>query len=314
MDSEVFSISLNYRMYLSLTQGKKIAKVESGPSEGKYLRIVTPKDVKKLKSKAYSKRYKIPIIDVHSIMAEDEIKQLKRIMPVTKIEKIIEQKSESEYKTMGMLVPVPKKEREQRNIYYIAGPSGCGKSYTSALIIKQWKKLYPYGKIYLFSEVKKDKALDKLINWRVDITDKKMIDKPIEPDEFKNTDGRGENRGSLVIFDDVDTITDKELFKSVHNLLDKLLQTGRHQNIDMIVTSHQLMDYKKTRILLQEAQNVIFFPQGGSIYHIDRFLKIYGGVNKHQLKKILGLPSQWVMFHKSYPQYVLYEHGAFLLK
>ena len=332
-------------MYFSLSQGDKVAKIKGGPDDGKYLRLVTRQNFTKEMSKAKNlkkikfKKETVPIIDIYNFLSEDEIRHMEKGMSYKdllsvesylkgekkekkekkkkayEIAKIaLQEQNEKEYKTVGMLIPVPKKEATQRNIYYLAGPSGSGKSYTTGLILHQWKKLYPAGKVYLFSEVKEDKALDPQINYRVMI-DQKMVQKPIEPDEFQNKDKRtGVNLGSMVIFDDIDTITDTSLQEAVHKLINKLLQTGRHQNLDIIVTSHQLMDYKKTRTILNEAQNVIVFPESGSSYHIKRFLTLYGGMDKHQINRFMKLPSQWVLLHKSSPQYVMYQHGAFLLR
>jgi hypothetical protein len=65
--------------------------------------------------------------------------------------------------------------------------------------------------------------------------------------------------------------------------------------------------------MLNEATTVCFFPRAGSTYHIKTYLTKYVGLEKNQIKKILNLPSRWVALYRSYPMYVLYEKGIYLL-
>ena len=148
-----------------------------------------------------------------------------------------------------------------------------------------------------------DEVLDKFNPTRIQINEE-LLENPIQPEELQN---------SLVIFDDIDTIPDKKLNEAVRSLRDDLLETGRSYNIYMCNTSHQLMNYKHTRTLLNESTAVTFFPKSGSSYHIKRFLKEYCGLEKKQIQKILELPSRWVTINKVYPCFILYEKGAFLL-
>ena len=201
----------------------------------------------------------------------------------------------------GVIIPLPNKKIVEK--IYISAPSGSGKSTYAGNYIKQYKKMFPDDEIYLFSSIDEDKALDKYKPKRI-LFDEDFIEDPIKPDEIEH---------SLCIFDDTDTIREKEIRNSINNLRDWLLEQGRHFNIRMLITSHILMNYQATRRILNEATCVVVFPKSGSgTYHIKQFLKIYCGMDKKQIDKILNLNSRWVAIYRSYPQYVLYEKGVYL--
>ncbi len=203
----------------------------------------------------------------------------------------------------GKLMPVPNIDIEKRDVLYVAGASGSGKSTYTSYYIEQFKKIFHDWPIFIFSNVEKDEVLDKLKPCRIKL-DEELVNDPIEAKELIN---------SICVFDDIDTITNKSVNEAVRKLRDKLLETGRHESVYMICTSHQLMNYKHTRTLLNEATAVTFFPQSGSTYHIKRFLKEYCGLEEKQIRRILMLPSRWVTIGKLYPMYVLYEKGCYLL-
>ncbi len=131
-----------------------------------------------------------------------------------------------------------------------------------------------------------------------------MIDKPIKKEECRN---------SICVFDDIDTIQPKKLAIACQALRNDLLQCGRKENIKVIATSHQLMNYKLTRDLLNSCNKIVFFPRGTSPYHITRFLLTYIGLDKKTASFVMKIPSRWIMIEKNYPSYLLYEHGCIIL-
>lgn len=190
-----------------------------------------------------------------------------------------------------------------RDSLYISAPSGSGKTTYAMEYIKQYKNTFPKNKVYVFSRLSSDPVLDKLKIIRIRI-DEELVENPIQPNELEN---------SLVLFDDIDTIPEKQINTEIMKLRDDILQTGRHSNIYVVSTSHQLMNYKHTRSLLNEATTVTFFIKSGSTYHIKRFLKEYCGLSVDQIQFLMNLPSRWVTISKSYPMYVLYQTGVYLL-
>lgn len=201
------------------------------------------------------------------------------------------------------LLPMPNRDVVEK--IYISAPSGAGKSTWCGKWIKEYTKMFPEDDIFLFSSIKKDKALDVHKPTRITLDDDLIAD-PIQPEEIPN---------SLTIFDDTDTIRDKKLNVSLMIFRDWLLEQGRHFNIRMLITSHLLSNYMTTRRILNEATATVVFPRSGSgTYHIKNFLKTYCGLDKREIKKFLNLPSRWVAIYRSYPQYVIYERGAYFPK
>lgn len=224
-------------------------------------------------------------------------------VPEAMIEKA-KKRAETEFVIIdGCLEPMPNL-RNERDVLYIAGPSGAGKSTYIGKYIKNYKHAFPDNKIVVVSKVLKDPAFDCFNPIRIEISTENIIDNPIAVSEFKNC---------LVVFDDIDTITDKKLVKAVQQLRDDCMEIGRHDKVSVAATSHQLLNYKQTRDMINEAQTVTFFPRSGSSYHITNFLKNYGGMNPSQINRVLSLPSRWVTLHKNYPCYVFYDKGAYLL-
>lgn len=204
----------------------------------------------------------------------------------------------------GMISVLPRMEKDQVQNLYIAAPSGAGKSTWASNFIDEYKLIFPKNRRFLFSRGTEDKALDKPGTQRIQI-DEKMIEDPIDgPKELKN---------SLCIFDDIDTFQNGQLSKTIQKLRDDILETGRKSGISTISTSHQILNYKRTRDVLNECQVVVLFPKGGGVYAITEFLKRYCGLTPEQIKRILDLPSRWVAINKTYPMWIAYQNGVYLL-
>lgn len=189
---------------------------------------------------------------------------------------------------------------------YISGQNGSGKSYLSGIYSKEYNKLFPKNKIIIFSVHEKDEAYDdvkKLV--RVNLKDEELIKSPLEVPKFKN---------SLIIFDDCDRIQDKKIKAFIDSFEIDILTNGRKYGIYVLTLSHMLMDWKNTRNKINECSRIIMFGQSGSKYHITRFLKIHGGLEPQQIKKIFSLPSRWFCISMNYPNYILYDTGVYLLK
>lgn len=292
-------------------QGRKIARVVGGKNDGKYIYLQDEKDTLEmdisLLSKDFFKKHKkikkgdavklIQSIKEQNPPQEEELRELY----MEAMEDLRKQKRNEIRITDGKLQAIPNKKVVEK--IYISAPSGAGKSTWCGNWISEFKKMFKDDEYYVFSTIKQDKVLDKHEPIRVALT-KELLEDPISPEEI---------RDSVCVFDDVDTITDPKIRNNICGLRDWLLEQGRHFNIRMLLTSHLLMNYTSTRRLLNESTAVVFFPKCGSTYHIKRFLKQYAGLDKSQIKRILNLPSRWVALYKTYPMYVMYEKGIYLL-
>jgi len=194
-----------------------------------------------------------------------------------------------------------------RCVLYVAGPSGSGKSTYARNFSKNFKKIFPKSNIIVFSRLDSDEAIDKLNPIRIKI-DEQIINDPI--DIFKELQDN-----DLVIFDDCDTIQDNKLRMAVSKIQNDILETGRHKNIYIIVTSHLINgnDRKNSRTILNECSSITFFLRSGSTYQIKYLLKNYIGLSNKEIQKILDSPSRWITLGKTYPQYVMSENSIYLL-
>lgn len=308
----------------SFTEGKPVAKIISPiKSDNKIIRITL--DSKKEKEKEKEIKYDDPF----DIVSEDQIFSNRKMLKSAKLDKLkswLKYEEEPEdYETQelfrdvkkkyesrdqkeiilnkGQIVPYPTTVPNQRDVIYVAGPSGSGKSTFCGQYMEQYKKQFPKNKIYVFSRVESDEAFDYLKPIRIKLN-QELISDPITSEELSN---------SLVLFDDIDTITNKDLKESIIALRSDLLEIGRHTSSYLLITSHLLMNYSSTRSIISEATLVVMYPQSGSSYHINRFLKCYAGLDKKQIDKALKLPSRWIALGKTYPQYIMYSSGIYLL-
>ena len=144
-------------------------------------------------------------------------------------------------------IPDTTKERE---ILYITGPSGSGKSTYTRQYLEQYKKKYKNREI-LFSSLPSDESLDKVGPKRIKL-DESMYNDPIKVDELSE---------SICIFDDIDVISDKKVRDAVYDVLNQVLEIGRHYKIHCVVTNHLPTNGKDTRRILNEAHTATYSPQ-----------------------------------------------------
>jgi len=197
-------------------------------------------------------------------------------------------------------VPIPLRKTTSR--IYVSAPSGAGKSTWSAKMIEEYRRIFPDDRVFLISTVDQDDVLDKLeYIERVEIDDS-LIGIPL--DEFEN---------SLIVFDDVGTISDKHIKKAVMNLRDRAAEKGRHMNISVLVTSHLFSNFSESRLMLLEARDLVVFPRAGAKTQIRKGLKNYVGLGDQAIDKIFALKSRWVQVRKSAPNFVLSERDFYLI-
>ena len=195
-------------------------------------------------------------------------------------------------------IPNPDTERE---ILYITGPSGSGKSTYTSKYIEQWKKKHKEGDIYVFSNVKDDESIDKHKPFRIKISDNLLNDK-LKAEDFAD---------SLVIFDDIDTISDKKYREAVYSILNQILEEGRHYKTFCIMTNHLPTAGRETRRILNESHSVTYFPHSGSARQLNYLLEDYIGLHKDDIKKLKKSGSRWATIFKNYPQIAMTEKMIF---
>lgn len=197
----------------------------------------------------------------------------------------------------------------ERSVSYVAGPSGSGKTTYALKLIKNYAKIHPKKIFILFSrtDYKSDPAYKGLRANQI-LIDENLITDPIDiTQELKN--------GCIVLFDDCNTIQNDAIKKVVDKLMGDIMEIGRKLDITIIITNHLVIPNEKkiARTIMNEMHSLTCFPKSGSSQQISYALSKYFGLNKQQISQIMNISSRWVTISKTYPMYVLYETGCFML-
>lgn len=180
----------------------------------------------------------------------------------------------------------------ERLSYFIAGPPGCGKSTTAAAILS----LFPKMPIYFFSDVKEDRAFEGIKIRRMKM--EASLIKELTP-EMLSKEGE-----CWVVFDDIDKIRDKNLSNAVISLMENIVANGRSHgghNIHVIVTSHSLTDYRKTKYMIENCKYWVIFPSQTVGSQLKRLL------SKMDLERMNFKKYERLFVHQSSPSFVVTE-------
>ena len=200
-----------------------------------------------------------------------------------------------------------KKKNRTRNVLYIVGSSGSGKSFFSKQYIMEYHKLFPTRPVYVFSVFTEDESLDDLKYLNRIKLGEDLLKSNLELSDFNK---------SLCLFDDIDTLKQKELKTKVMGILHTILECGRHEEIDVIYISHVCCKGSETQAILNESSTITFFPKTLAPRSCKYLLEQYYGLDKNQIKKIKSLKSssRAITILKSYPNIVLSQKYAYILK
>lgn len=185
----------------------------------------------------------------------------------------------------------------------IAGSQGCGKSFLISKILREYIRHKPNRPIILFTGLDEEDAnfaglniIRANINKAEEITLEKL---------------RNKGTGSICIFDDVDRIRDKRVSDNIQRLISDILSNGRDhktqtgkEDIDIIVTNHELNDYRRTKYTLSDCEYVCLFPQGSTYQQLDLILKKIG-CSQRAAEEIKNEKSRYVIIHKTFPLYYI---------
>ena len=191
---------------------------------------------------------------------------------------------------------------------FIPGNPGAGKSYLANELINM---LPPDSEVLLFTALEEeDGNFTGLKN--------RLYKIRMEPENLQRltlTEIRKRCKNPILLFDDIDKIRDKQVEKLTFSILEDALANGRgHKkhdgegDIHVIVTSHSLNDYRKTKYTLENSDYIAVFPQSTTYAQLKRlFEKI--GLDKEMCDDIFKIGKHGgvrrVIIRKIAPMYII---------
>ena len=163
--------------------------------------------------------------------------------------------------------------------------------------------MFPRNNIFLFSKLTEDSSLDDVREIKRIKIDDRLITQPFDCSDFAN---------SLVLLDDCDTIRNKDHKKALNQLSSELLETGRHENVTVIILSHVACKGLETKTILNESSCITFFLASGA--PVDYLLQNYIGLNRKQILALKRLNSRWITIFRHYPMILMTETQLLFLK
>lgn len=198
----------------------------------------------------------------------------------------------------SMFIPTTKRERD---VIYITGKSGCGKSHVTSRYCDIYHEMYPKRDIFLFSKKTEDPLFDKRdYVKRIEIIPEEL--EHVKVEDFKK---------SLVIFDDCLNIKGKEK-EVVQTIEDDILELGRSYKISCIITRHQLTNFRKSRMILNEAEKFVVFPKYTRRRALQYLFEEYIGIANTEITKMLKKKSRWFCINTLPNISVIHENGAYI--
>ncbi len=202
---------------------------------------------------------------------------------------------------------------------FLCGPSGSGKTFLSKEILKHDAKERP---IVIFSKIDNDESLKDLKKMKLKshpFNDEKGGDRLIKisirtEQDLMNLPSNHELKNCVCLFDDIDSFP-KDMADFLNQYRDSILECGRHHNITVLSTSHQLYNWARTRIVLNESELVCMFPHSNR-RNTMLFLRDRMGLNKREVRHITDEVmdhSRSIVCRMSAPNMIFHEKGVILL-
>lgn len=233
------------------------------------------------------------------------------------VDRIINEKLrfDLEFESGDELEPIYNKGEFNRH-WFIVGPSGSGKSTLAAKLLEGDSSKRP---VNIVSKVQKDKAFEHLFDQkkhkdrftqiRLDSSEdvlSALPNKELLKEKYEN--------GCIFLFDDIFTLSPMDL-DIIKDYEEDLLETGRHKNVSVITTSHQLnKPNRSTRKNIDEAEFIVLFPSTNAMT-MERFMRNNLGLLKGERDKILNKVKKYryMIIKLSTPNIIMTDRSAYML-
>lgn len=199
----------------------------------------------------------------------------------------------------GRFQLVPTSNLNNPDTIYICGAAGSGKSFYIAQYLSEFIKYYPKYRIYLFSQKTEDKHLDSLITKRIPLD--KLPEANFEAEDFKST---------MVIFDDIDVISDKKINTATFELVDKILEIGRSYQTFCLMTMHLASNREQTKRILNRCTHFVFFKKSAG-RNLKYALENYLNFEPKEIRQLLRYDTNSYCIFRTCPQIILLRNELF---
>jgi len=213
-----------------------------------------------------------------------------------------------------LIDPKTKKLVAESERVLIGGPSGCGKTYITCQYTRRYKKNFPNNRVFTFIRQEDNSNYGNIDRFEM-ILDYTIEDQQEDLDRLLSGDLTLDLiTNSICIFDDCDNIQDKKLLTAIHKLMADIVTNGRKRGITCVYITHTFKNYSQTRIISNEANKVVFFPQHlEGRAQIEKFLKDPGGLKPKAIAELIDKVKdcRWAMYPRS--NYIIGEKGMYFL-
>lgn len=182
---------------------------------------------------------------------------------------------------------------------FIPAPPNAGKSFFAARVLDSLPEDF---NVLLFTALTEEDENFKDLKqplFRV-----KMTPETLSKINLESLRARGSN--ILLLFDDFDNIPKGRVLNEVQRILHDVLANGRahsggdDRNVHVIVTTHILNDYMKTKYITENCDYIAFFPQSTTFCQLLR-LGMKVGLSQAQISALRASRERVCIMHKVSP-------------
>lgn len=202
--------------------------------------------------------------------------------------------------------------------WWITGARGSGKTLTTVRLLKMLTKMQPERDVVLITantEAEEYEPFDPIIVRFTENDTAEQVATKLDIDNYK---------GCIVVFDDFDDAVGKSK-QRYHQLLNTIINRGRHFDIICYCTYHLATKGSNTRTAVNGADRCVVFPGANAGAQLCYFLENYCGISKKlprgvpkgsvsELQRVLNSGSRWVMIGNHAPRYIMSNIGVYLRK
>jgi adenosyl cobinamide kinase/adenosyl cobinamide phosphate guanylyltransferase len=193
---------------------------------------------------------------------------------------------------------------------FIVGGQGSGKSTWAGNYCRHFINAFQPEPEYI-TIISSDDYEDSAYNFphRHIKIDDDMITNPITLDDLTNPDKKSR---ALVIFDDIEGISNPKKQKAVDALTEAVLTMGRKRHLHCLFISHRSANGKMTKNILNELTAVVWFPKlGGGNRNLTYMLTKHLSVPEGMREALKGNDwGRWICLITKVPQVLISERRS----